>query len=172
MTQLWTAQGIKIEELDAYLLCCNDELNLEIKCREFVRLVSSVILTPVATNHSAIILMKFEQRKAVNGGVQTTLAQKLKEHGFEVGNKIEATYEMLTNCYNFTVIARLSPKWNPVGPWLVQASVPSTPLSCAALCDHTSSGVQSLQSQKNGPDENTQHAMLVNTFNPAVTCDT
>ena len=54
----------------------------------------------------------------------------------------------------------------------IPASVPSTSLSCVAVCDHTSSSVRSLQSQKNGPDENTQHAMMVNTFNPAVTCDT
>lgn len=123
MTGLWTAQGIKIDELDAYLLSCNDKLNLEVKCREFVRLVSSVILTPVVNTHSAIILMKAEQkRKEVSGGVQTALVQKLKEHGFEVGINIEASYEILTNCCNFTVISRLSPKWNPVGPWLVQGA--------------------------------------------------
>ena len=66
MTGLWTAQGIKIDELDAYLLSCNDKLNLEVKCREFVRLVSSVILTPVVNTHSAIILMKAEQKRKVN----------------------------------------------------------------------------------------------------------
>lgn len=61
MTRCWVAHAIKLDDLNAYLLSCDDKLNLEVKCREFVRLVSSVLIAPVAD--SAVILMKAEERK-------------------------------------------------------------------------------------------------------------
>ena len=65
MTRCWVAHTIKLDDLNAYLLSCDDKLNLEVKCREFVRLVSSVLISPVAdsTTDSAVILMKAEERK-------------------------------------------------------------------------------------------------------------
>lgn len=48
--------------------------------------------------------------------------QKLKEYGFEVFTKTEVTFGLVTDCYRFTMISRLSPKWNLVGPWLIQGA--------------------------------------------------
>ena len=68
MARFWTASAVKLEDVDAYLVSCGDKLKVEVTCREFVRLVSSVLLYPLPDNMtgSAVILMKTEEKKVTS----------------------------------------------------------------------------------------------------------
>ena len=47
---------------------------------------------------------------------------------WQINHKVAVSYSILQACYQFTLVARLAPKWNQISNWLVKGvSTPGCP---------------------------------------------
>ncbi|XP_065914644.1 uncharacterized protein C18orf63-like isoform X2 [Dysidea avara] len=90
---------------------------LPMKCRELARADINSVVAPVPDgNNYAWAIAKtgyFKEHK---------VEQRLSELGFEIITRNPVTTEVLKACYQFSMMARLAPKWNRISSYLIQGS--------------------------------------------------